>query len=206
MANSSELSDGKRKRLEDAWKVGEGVAMHFNDLLLGFRLKAIGGIAVAAVVGIGLKVGDFADPFVVLSLFVGLLVIWGLVWAVDFLYYYRLLAGAVDELLRLEKELGDLHLSHLIERRVRGGGPPKNDINDELPYQPRYASKYPSWPIWVFYGLPALILVTMAIWLPCTASGEGKNGVGAGLSPVDSENPVKSPALTTPQFSGIRWD
>ena len=94
---NKELSTEQRGHLHDAWKVSEDVAMHFNNLLLGFRLKAIGGIAVGAVVGIGLKVGELANPVVVLSLFVGLAVIWLLVWAADFFYYYRLLAGAVDE-------------------------------------------------------------------------------------------------------------
>lgn len=161
---NGELSKEQRGHLHDAWKVSEDVAMHFNNLLLGFRLKAIGGIAVGAVVGIGLKVGDLANPVVVLSLFVGLAVIWLLVWAADFFYYYRLLAGAVDELLRLEKKLGDIHLSHLIERRVQGAGRPEGDIDNLLPCPAKYPGKFPSWPIWVFYGLPALILVAMTIW------------------------------------------
>ena len=162
---NGEVSKEQRGHLQDAWKVSEDVAMHFNNLLLGFRLKAIGGIAVGAVVGVGLKVGDFANPIVVLGLFVGLAVIWVLVWATDFFYYYRLLAGAVDELLRLEKKLGDIRLSHLIERRVQGAGRPEGDIDNLLRYPARYPGKFPSRAIWFFYGLPALFLMLVVFWL-----------------------------------------
>jgi hypothetical protein len=160
-----EMLTEHRGHLLDAWKVGEEVAMHFNTLLLGFRLKAIGGIAIAAVIGIGLKVGDFANPLVVLSIFISLAVIWILIWIIDFLYYYRLLVGAVDEILRLERRLGDIYLSHFIGRWVQGVVP-SNDESDVSPHVPTtYPTKFPSWPIWVFYGLPELILVTIVIWL-----------------------------------------
>ncbi len=147
-----------------AWKISEDVAMHFNGLLIGFRLKAIGAIAVGAVVSIGLKLGKLADPAMISYLFASLAIIWVLVWAADFFYYYRLLAGAVDELLRLERKLRIVHLSHLIERRVRGEGQPKDDIESILPYNAKYAPKYPFWPIKVFYGLPALLLIGLAIF------------------------------------------
>ena len=169
MADPNEVSEEQRSRLFEAWKVSEDVAMHFNNLLLGFRLKAIGGIAVGAVVGIGLKVGDSAKPVVVLCLFVALMVIWLLVWAADFFYYYRLLAGAVDEILRLEKKLGDIHLSHLIERRVQGDGRPEGDIDNLLPCQVKYLGKFPSWPFWVFYSIPVLILLGIVIWFAYAA-------------------------------------
>jgi hypothetical protein len=167
--STPELSHERRTYLLEAWKTSEDVAMHFNNLLLGFRLKAIGGIAVGAVAGFGLKLGDFAHPHVVGTVFMALAIIWVLVWAADFFYYYRLLAGAVDELLRLEGVLGDVHLSHLIERRVQGEDRPKRDIN-LLSYIPRNPSRHPSWPIWVFYAVPFLVLVAMAIAMWCTAN------------------------------------
>ena len=157
------LSSEDRRQLIDVWKVSEDVAMHFNSLLLGFRLKAISGIAVGAVVGFGLKFSDLTNPSVAPVVFVALAVIWFLVWAADFLYYYRLLAGAVDELLRLEKALGNIHLSHLIERRVQGGGRPERGIESLVPCDAKYPAKYPSWPIWVFYTVPALVLLSLAI-------------------------------------------
>jgi len=165
MADLNEISPEQRGLLHDTWKVGEDVAMHFNNLILGLRLKAIGGIVAGTVVGIGLKLGNLTDTVVIFSLSVALLIVWILVWAADFFYYYPLLAGAVDEILRLEKRLGYIHLSKLIERRVRGDGPPKDDIDDQLTRQVKYPSRFPSWPIWVFYCFPTLILVLMAVWL-----------------------------------------
>ncbi len=156
----------ERTVLLEAWKVSEDVAMHFNGMLLGFRLKAIGGIAVGAVgavISTGFKFGGLANRAVISTLFAGLAVIWLLIWAADFRYYYRLLAGAVDELLRLERRLGNVHLSHLIERRVRGGAQPKDDIESILPYKAVCAPKYPCLAIWVFYVVPAAILIGLAI-------------------------------------------
>src|SRR5262249_49527144 len=133
------LTEDRRHHLREAWKTSEDVAMHFNNLLLGFRLKSVGGIAAGAVLGFGLKVGELAHWGVIFAIFVALTMIWVLVWAADFFYYYPLLAGAVDELLRLEKELGDIRLSHLIERRVqRHGPPPKGDTKEFMMYMPRY--------------------------------------------------------------------
>ena len=156
--------DHNRGHFMDAWKTSEDVAMHFNGLLLGFRLKAIGGIAVGAVVTTGIKLSDLGDRALIASLFAGLAVIWILVWIADFCYYYRLLAGAVDELLRLERRLGNVHLSHLIERRVRGEGRPKPDIESILPYDANCAPTLPSWPIWVFYTVPTALLLWLAIY------------------------------------------
>lgn len=159
------LSKDERVHLMDAWKISEDVAMHFNRLLIGFRLKAIGGIAVSAVgavVSIEFKFGNSASRALILTTFTVLAGIWFLVWAADFCYYYRLLAGAIDELLRLERRLGNVHLSHLIERRVRGKGPPKDDI-ELIAYDAKNTAKYPSWPIWMFYSVPTAILIWLAI-------------------------------------------
>ena len=160
----------------DAWKTSEDVAMHFNGLLLGFRLKAIGGIAVGAVVSIRFNFGQLSDHIPIHWLLGGLAVIWILVWGADFCYYYRMLAGAVDELLRLERRLGNVHLSHLIERRVRGEGRPKNDIESIIPYKAKCAPNYPCWAIWVFYCVPAVILIALAVFYaynPPTISPSG---------------------------------
>ncbi len=140
--------------------------MHFNILLSGFRLKAIGGIALGAIAGVGLKVSNTAlsSPLTEFLVFFSLTVIWFLVWAVDYFYYYRLLAGAIDELLRLERQLKDIHLSHLIERRVMGFGPPEDDIEAIFPVKPSYSPKFPCGAILCFYLLPALMLVGVSTW------------------------------------------
>ena len=82
-------------------------------------------------------------------------------------------AGAVDELLCLEKKLGNIHLSHLIERRVQGAGRPNGDIETLLPLQAKHPGNFPSWPIWLFYGLPELILVVLSICFGCAARTVG---------------------------------
>lgn len=162
--STNSLSGERGARLLEAWKTSEDIAMHFNNLLLGFRLKAIGGIAVAAVLAVGLKVGELADPGIIVAVFVSLAIIWLLVWAADFFYYYRLLAGAVDELLRLGNMLGQIRLSHLIERRVQGTRRPagtrvpfSRTAQGTLPNVPpgQYGFSMPCRPSYLFCSLPA---------------------------------------------------
>jgi hypothetical protein len=148
----------RREELLKAWVAGEEVAMHFNNLLSGFRLKAIGGIAVGAVVGVGLKLHELANPWIVFCVFLSLTVIWALIYAADFNYYYRLLAGAVDELLRIERRLGNIQLSHFIEIRVQGKVTPPTDLDNIASSQIFRASTAPSSSIKCFYVVPLLIL------------------------------------------------
>jgi small-conductance mechanosensitive channel len=117
------------------WKEYEGVAMHFNDLIIRLRSQSLGGVAavaaLAAVVAKSdttaeLRWGLLTGAFALLSLF------WVAVWALDLGYYNRLLAGAVDALLAIEKEsngsrlVDRIELSTKIEARVKSGGVSNN--------------------------------------------------------------------------------
>jgi hypothetical protein len=117
------------------WKEYEGVAMHFNDLIIRLRTQSLGGVAafaaLAAVVAKGdtpaeLRWGVLSGGFALLIMF------WIAVWILDMGYYNRLLHGAVIALLALEsgshgsKRVDRIELSSKIEeymtsnRRVDG--------------------------------------------------------------------------------------
>lgn len=113
------------------WKEYEAVAMHFNDLIIRLRSQSLGAVAafatLAAVVTktdttIGLRWGFLTGAFALLSAF------WVAVCALDLGYYNRLLAGAIDALLIIEKEsqgskeVDRIELSTKIEARVMSGG------------------------------------------------------------------------------------
>lgn len=91
----------------EAWKEYQIVAMHFNDLLMRLRsqsLAAVAGLSTIAAVVIkagvdpALQWGALAGAFLFLSLF------WIAIWILDFSYYNRLLIGAVDALIEIEKQ------------------------------------------------------------------------------------------------------
>lgn len=152
------------------WKQCETVAMHFNDLLSGLRLKAIGGLAVAgAVLGNnGDKASFSVDEYKAIASGLCLLVaLWMAVAALDLLYYSALLRGAVDELERVEELLSDVRMSLAIETRVllgerlawSGESPDANQIMRKRSRErgPRHVYEF-------FYVVPFLALcILMAL-------------------------------------------
>src|SRR5687768_1688889 len=76
------------------WTEYETVAMHFNDLMMRWRLQAIGGMA-ALVTLAGFVVGetdDFATRYRAMLILSGLLMfVWIGVAVIDLVYYRRLL-------------------------------------------------------------------------------------------------------------------
>lgn len=116
----------------EAWERHEKIAMHFNDLILKVRIQALGTLAaVVTVGGVLLKIGPPGQDMpwgVVASVFLVLLAFWIAIWVLDFLYYNRLLMGAVDFLLALEDAINsgekiDFNMSHKIEDSVLGKAP-----------------------------------------------------------------------------------
>lgn len=90
------------------WKSYEDVAMHFNDLIIRLRIQSIGGIAaLATILGIVLKSSyDKAETFnygLALLAMICLILFWIAIWILDLRYYNRLLEGAVNAILELEK-------------------------------------------------------------------------------------------------------
>jgi hypothetical protein len=130
----------------ELWKKYEDVAMHFNDLIMRWRLQAIGGLA-GLVTLAGFVVGDAATLLVryrAMLILSGVLTFaWMGVALIDLLYYRRLLQGAVKALLAIEKANPHITLSTLIEQEAS------------------CASKITPW---VFYGCGLLPLLGIIGW------------------------------------------
>lgn len=89
----------------ELWKEYEAIAMHFNDLLMRIRSGAIAAVAaVASASGVFLK-GDSIDKNwgTLAAVFGLLLILWRAVYHLDINYYNRLLVGAVNALIHLER-------------------------------------------------------------------------------------------------------
>lgn len=101
----------------DYWEKCQDVAMHFNQLLIRFRTQAIAAFAAAGgLFGFAAHENGPGVRIDVVSLgAVWLATAWAAIALIDFLYYHRLLRGAVEELLRIEEASGVVRLSTRIE-------------------------------------------------------------------------------------------
>jgi hypothetical protein len=109
------------------WEQYEGIAMHFNDLLMRLRTQSLAGVAaVSAVVGIFSKEGGAGDIHldwtIVGAIFLAMSGFWVAIWCLDIGYYNRLLNGAVNAIVELEKSTeprsaftGEINMSRTIE-------------------------------------------------------------------------------------------
>src|SRR6266705_4175567 len=89
------------------WREYEGVAMHFNDLIIRLRSQSLGGVAAAATLAAVVARNDTTAELrwgLLTGAFALLCIFWVAVWILDMGYYNRLLVGAVDALLTLESE------------------------------------------------------------------------------------------------------
>jgi hypothetical protein len=109
----------------DQWYRYEEIAMHFNTLIMQFRLQLLGGAGLIGTVAsylIGGKIKSDAQRhwlrFVVSG---GLFVLIAAAAALDVFYYEQLLRGSVEGLLDLESQHPEIQLSTTIERVVGGG-------------------------------------------------------------------------------------
>lgn len=113
----------------EAWKHHEDIAVHFNDLIMRVRTRALAVLAaIIAAGGIALKIayeGTNTIPYGTIALLlIVLLAFWIAIWMLDYLYYNRLLIGAVDGILELENRINgegpiEINMSHMIESSVR---------------------------------------------------------------------------------------
>ena len=106
------------------WKEYEGVAMHFNELLIRLRTQALGGVAaISAITGFlsstkeAQTVSGLSSMRLLETVFLVLSVFWVAFSCLDFFYYRLLLNGAVEAILDLEKETG-INLSTKIDQRL----------------------------------------------------------------------------------------
>ena len=109
------------------WEQYERIAMHFNDLLMRLRTQSLAGVAaVSAVVGIFSKDGSAGsihlDWAIVEAIFLAMAGFWIAIWCLDIGYYNRLLNGAVNAIVELEKTTkrplkfeGEIRMSQAIE-------------------------------------------------------------------------------------------
>lgn len=124
---TSNATDHGPPRLFDVWQKHQDIAMHFNDLILRLRTLSLGGIAALAGLGAGLAHGPTNEAIrwgILAGTFATLSIVWVAIWILDFLYYNRLLLGAVEALIHLEKLsknqalVAELQLSTIIEKAV----------------------------------------------------------------------------------------
>ncbi|MFT7389326.1 MAG: hypothetical protein ACI8VC_002592 [Candidatus Endobugula sp.] len=137
----------KMKTVEkfEVWKEYEKVAMHFNDLLIQLRIRALGGLGVVvAIVGVVAKFSSEGQNFwsiLAVSLSV-LFLVWLTIYFIDMHYYNKLLMGAVNATVELEINTDyKLDLSTKIKTHVQNG------VSEGL------------WPISTFYFVTAFILL-----------------------------------------------
>lgn len=100
--------DVKAWTIHDLWAKYEDIAMHFNDLLIRLRSQALAGVAaLSALIGIFTRTeptGFQISWQIATDVFILLILFWIAIWAIDRLYYNRLLIGAVIALLAIEEE------------------------------------------------------------------------------------------------------
>jgi hypothetical protein len=134
------------KDFVDLWYRYEEIAMHFNSLLIQFRLQLLGGIGAIGTVGgylVGSKTQDRKEQAQLrLLVSAALLLLVVAAATIDLFYYNRLLRGAVDVIIDLEKKTNSLYMSRHIEDRVAGG----------------------EWAIWWCYVLIVTVLSGFTWW------------------------------------------
>lgn len=132
----------------EIWKEHEAIAMHFNDLIIQLRTRALAGIGViAAIVGFTAK-GSGTEEFkweLLSGSFYFLAVVWFAIFLLDYCYYTRMLMGAVNEVIRLEETEGDFDIKMSIGIR--------NSVSNALPKNRHF------WPILAFYTIVGSALV-----------------------------------------------
>jgi hypothetical protein len=107
------------------WYHYEEIAMHFNELIMQYRLQLIGGAGAIGTVAsylIGAKIKDVVEGRWLRALVCsGLLVLVAAAASLDLLYYDKLLRGAVDALLDFEMKHPQIQMSTRIENSVGQG-------------------------------------------------------------------------------------
>lgn len=145
------------------WKEYEKIAIHFNDLILKLRIQSLGGVAtISALVGLILQ-GKFPAHLrwhILTITFAVLLAFWIAIAVLDLCYYNRLLFGAVDAILNIEKRSAEgsrirtLDLSHKIRKEVEK----YNEAWDQTLTGPN-----------LFYAIVGVTLLILAIFSYCAS-------------------------------------
>lgn len=90
----------------EVWKEYEALSQHFNDLLMRLRSQSLAAVATFATAASVLSKADAVGTDLrwgsLVVVFSSLAVFWLAIWLLDFLYYNRLLLGAVSALKEIE--------------------------------------------------------------------------------------------------------
>jgi hypothetical protein len=125
------MGTGQEINVQKLWEQYEGIAMHFNDLLIRLRTQSLAGVAaISAVVGIFAKEGGAGDIsldwHIAHAIFLAMSGFWVAIWCLDIGYYNRLLNGAVNAIVALEKDTapgasfnGEIRMSQMIEAQFQ---------------------------------------------------------------------------------------
>jgi len=173
----------------EVWSKSEDVAIHFNDLIMRWRLQAVGGLAALTALA-GFVVGD-ADTL--RARYRGMVMLsallasgWVGVAVLDLFYYRKLLTGAVSTLIDLEKKMPDVQLSTEIERQARNGA---------------------RWAPWAFYVLGVLPLLGFIGWALLQLNSMTDVELDAARKRPESTLPVRhqaTPAEIAPVPTDVR--
>ncbi len=163
--NGGESMDQQEQQIV-VWRHYEDVAMHFNGLLMHLRSQALGAVSVI-ITGAGLFVGhtqaatqtggsgSLVSWPIAAAISALLLVAWVTLWVMDVCYYSKLLRGAINALVGIEKESdGRLRLSTEIENMF-GASVARQSLN---------------WPIKFFYVPISIALSLFTIVSICLAA------------------------------------
>lgn len=107
----------------ELWFHYEEIAMHFNGLIIQYRLQLMGGLgAIGAVAGylIAEKTEAVNRPGLRLVVSITLLALVSAAAYLDISYYNQLLVGAVDALLEFEKNNSSINMSTRIHEAAKG--------------------------------------------------------------------------------------
>lgn len=130
MATKPRSNEEKKPSVFEVWKEYETIAMHFNELLIQLRTRALGGIAVITALVSVLSKGETASDFrwgVLSAVLFILALVWTAIWILDVKYYRRLLYGSVRAVLEIEaisgsqKTVNSIQMSHRIKEAADGG-------------------------------------------------------------------------------------
>lgn len=106
------------------WYHYEEVAMHFNELIIQYRLQLMGGTgAIGALSSYLIASKDLGENFEKLRALTAsvILVLFSAAAYLDVFYYNELLLGAVDALLKFESEHNGIYMSTAINQRFPNG-------------------------------------------------------------------------------------
>jgi hypothetical protein len=109
----------------DQWYRYEEIAMHFNNLIMQYRLQLLGGVGLIGTIAsylIGGKMELGKQQHWVAAVFSGgLAVLLAALASLDVFYYTKLLEGAVQALLEFERQHPQIQMSTRIEQIVGWG-------------------------------------------------------------------------------------